>query len=145
MAYKTLIAAVDLTPDCEFVIHRARSLLDPGGRLILLHVVEPVPAAFAGEMLLEQPMLQVEHTDYAQKRMVSLADKLGLSGSDYKVVHGDTRHEVHELAKQINADGIVVGSHGRHGLALILGSTSSSVLHGAPCDVIAVRLPATSS
>lgn len=35
---------------------------------------------------------------------------------------------------------IVVGSHGRHGLALLLGSTANDVLHGAPCDVLAVSL-----
>jgi universal stress protein A len=34
----------------------------------------------------------------------------------------------------------VVGSHGRHGLALLLGSTANDVLHGAPCDVLAVKL-----
>ena len=37
-------------------------------------------------------------------------------------------------------DLIVVGSHGRHGLALLLGSTANDVLHGAPCDVLAVHL-----
>ena len=38
------------------------------------------------------------------------------------------------------ADLIVVGSHGRHGLALLLGSTANGVLHGATCDVLAVRV-----
>ena len=37
-------------------------------------------------------------------------------------------------------DLIVVGSHGRHGLALLLGSTADAVLHHAKCDVMAVRL-----
>jgi universal stress protein A len=47
---------------------------------------------------------------------------------------------MHNLAKQTDIDLIVVGSHGRHGLALIFGSTSNSVLHGASCDVLAVRI-----
>jgi len=48
--------------------------------------------------------------------------------------------EIHTLANEIGADLIVVGSHGRHGLALLLGSTANGVLHGAPCDVLAVRV-----
>jgi universal stress protein A len=37
-------------------------------------------------------------------------------------------------------DLVVVGSHGRHGLSLLLGSTANGVLHGAGCDVLAVRV-----
>ncbi len=44
------------------------------------------------------------------------------------------------MAKEHDCDLIVVGSHGRHGLALLLGSTANDVLHGAPCDVLAVSL-----
>jgi universal stress protein A len=40
----------------------------------------------------------------------------------------------------LNVDLIVVGSHGRHGLQLILGSTANAVLHHASVDVIAVRV-----
>lgn len=47
---------------------------------------------------------------------------------------------MHRLAKEQRCDLIVVGSHGRHGLALLLGSTANDILHGAPCDVLAVRL-----
>ena len=46
----------------------------------------------------------------------------------------------YRVAEEQSCDLIVVGSHGRHGLALLLGSTANDVLHGAPCDVIAVRL-----
>ena len=44
------------------------------------------------------------------------------------------------IADQEKVDLIIVGSHGRHGLALLLGSTANSVLHHAKCDVMAVRL-----
>ncbi len=40
----------------------------------------------------------------------------------------------------MDADLIVLGTHGRHGLGLILGSTANGVLHGASCDVLAVRI-----
>ena len=38
------------------------------------------------------------------------------------------------------ADLIVIGTHGRHGLGLLLGSTASGVIHGVQCDVLAVRV-----
>jgi len=44
------------------------------------------------------------------------------------------------VADEQGADLIIVGSHGRHGLALLLGSTANGVLHGAACDVLAVRV-----
>ena len=47
---------------------------------------------------------------------------------------------VASLAEELKADLIVVGSHGRHGLALIMGSTANGVLHGAKRDVLAVRV-----
>ncbi len=48
--------------------------------------------------------------------------------------------EIHRVAEELGADLIVVGSHGRHGLALLLGSTANGVLHGATTDVLAVRV-----
>ena len=52
----------------------------------------------------------------------------------------DSYLEVNFLPSDIAADLIVIGSHGRHGLALLLGSTANGVLHGAPCDVLAIRV-----
>lgn len=53
---------------------------------------------------------------------------------------GDPAREIIAYAEDVGADFIVVGSRGRGGVkALFLGSTSHSVIHGAPCDVIVVR------
>ena len=56
------------------------------------------------------------------------------------MVWGVPKQEIVQIAVQENIDLIVVGSHGRHGLALLLGSTANSILHYAKCDVMAVRL-----
>ena len=48
--------------------------------------------------------------------------------------------EIHAKGEELGADLIVVGSHGRYGLALLMGSTANGVLHGATCDVLAVRV-----
>lgn len=62
------------------------------------------------------------------------------SAASSATVYGQPRQEIHRLAAEQACDLIVVGSHGRHGLALLLGSTANDVLHGAPCDVLAVHL-----
>jgi universal stress protein A len=56
------------------------------------------------------------------------------------LIFGRPESEIQRTAQSVGADVIVVGSHGRHGLALLLGSTANGVLHGASCDVLAVRV-----
>jgi universal stress protein A len=56
------------------------------------------------------------------------------------MVWGVPKQEIIHIAEQQQVDLIVLGSHGRHGLALLLGSTANAVLHYAKCDVMAIRL-----
>ena len=56
------------------------------------------------------------------------------------VILGAPGPEIRELASTTMADLIVIGSHGRHGFSLLLGSTANAVLHDAGCNVLAVRL-----
>ncbi|MEJ2344256.1 MAG: universal stress protein, partial [Gammaproteobacteria bacterium] len=45
-----------------------------------------------------------------------------------------------DTAKEQQVDLIVLGSHGRHGIGRLLGSTADNILHHADCDVLAVRI-----
>lgn len=66
---------------------------------------------------------------------------MGVDKSHSHLVTGSTKHEVLHLAKELNVDLIVTGSHGKHGVALFLGSTATAILHGAECDVLIVKHP----
>ena len=59
------------------------------------------------------------------------------------VTHGQTATEIHRLADERGVDLVVVGTHGKHGPELITGSSANAVLHGANCDVLAVRITET--
>ena len=84
---------------------------------------------------------QQQQSDQAKGRMERLYKKYpDINRGDSHLTYVQPRHEIQQLAKDQKCDWIVVGSHGRHGLALLLGSTANDVLHGAPCDVLAVRL-----
>jgi len=55
------------------------------------------------------------------------------------VISGRPKQEILRVAERAAADLIVVGAHGHHDLAGLLGSTTDRVLHRASCDVLTVR------
>ena len=142
MPYEHILVAVDLTDECDPVINRAsESAKANGAKLSLIHIVEPMAMAFGGDVPMDLSQLQQQQFDQAKERLDRLIAKYPQLHKDYcHLNYGQPRQEIHALAKAQNCDLIVVGSHGRHGLALLLGSTANDVLHGAPCDVLAVSL-----
>jgi len=44
------------------------------------------------------------------------------------------------VAEEISADLVILGSRERHGVAVLLNLTEDTILHAAPCDVLAIRL-----
>jgi universal stress protein A len=110
-------------------------------RLSLVHVVEFVQMDLSNDLILPQELeIDQEHMELARQRLQTLAEKLGVDESECFVSQGSTRREILHLAKERNVDLIVIGSHGREGIQRLLGSTANAVLHGAPCDVLAVRI-----
>ena len=83
-----------------------------------------------------QDEIQTQATDQLQR----FAEQNSIDHDHQHIVLGRPEVEIHAKAEEIGADLIVVGSHGRYGLALLMGSTANGVLHGASCDVLAVRV-----
>lgn len=142
MAYQHILIAVDLSDECHAVMQRALQMAGHDlARVSLIHVVEPVAMAFGGDVPMDLSLLQQHQQQQAQTRLNSfLLQYPQLHKDNTHLGFGQPRQEIHELAGELACDLIVVGSHGRHGLALLLGSTANDLLHGAPCDVLAVRL-----
>jgi universal stress protein A len=142
MPYQHILVAVDLTEECDPVMHRAHNLAAcSGAKFSVVHVVEPMAMAFGGDVPMDLSMLQQQQFDQARESLNKFAGKYpDLSADRRHLAYGQPRQEIHRLAEEQQCDLIVVGSHGRHGLALLLGSTAKDLLHGAPCDVLAVRL-----
>jgi universal stress protein A len=139
--YTHILVAVDLSPEGAQVLHRARDLAQRYDcPLSLIHVIEPLPVDAAGEALLPPMSIESELHENAERKLRELANQASIEHSRRHVVMGYTKREIIGFAESNNVDLIVVGSHGRHGLALLLGSTANAVLHGAPCDVLAVRI-----
>lgn len=141
-AYEHLLLAVDFAPETETVVERAQQLKEHcQARLSLLHVVEYLPMSYSGDLVLPDDFdLEQELLDVAKKQMATLGERLGVQTEDRHIELGTTGRTVLRLASELEVDLIILGSHGRHGLAALLGSTARTVLNGAACDVLAVRV-----
>lgn len=96
------------------------------------------PVAYPSQLVEE---LTRHHEELGRRAEAELKEA-GLASSS-KVIQGDAREVLTEVARSSSADLIVVGSHGRSGLAkLLLGSVATHVVTHAPCDVLVVKRPA---
>jgi universal stress protein A len=141
--YRNVLAVVDLGPDSHAVARRARELCQgPDARLTLLHVVEFVPAEPLTDALLPAVQIEAELLERGRTRLAALASELSPPASRHEVATGNVKTEITRFAREQHIDLIVIGSHERHGLSILVNLTEDTVLHAAPCDVLAVRLPA---
>lgn len=139
--YKHIIAGLDLSEESPQVLEKAAELAKTcGATLSVAHVIEPLTFAYGGDMPVDLSEVQEQLQLKAEQELQRLAGQIQHPIQQEHVLVGQPATELHHLAGQENADLIIVGSHGRKGFALLLGSTSNSVLHGASCDVLAVRV-----
>jgi universal stress protein A len=142
-SYKHILLAVDFYEPAQIVIDRAKALAEAyKATLSLVHVVDsmPLPDAVYGLDTAYNVDLTDEMIVSAKKKLSALAKKSGVEQGRAWVELGSPKLEITRVAEENQIDLIVVGSHGRHGLSLLLGSTANGVLHHAKCDVLAVRL-----
>ncbi|HEY3654986.1 MAG TPA: universal stress protein [Steroidobacteraceae bacterium] len=140
-AYQKLLVLLDLSDDSEQVAIAGRDLAAYSkARIVALHVVEFIPVEPMGESLMPTVQIEEELIKRSHERLGELAVRLGLEGATLRVEAGNTKAEILRVAKEEGVDLIVVGSHERHGLAILVNFTEDAVLHAARCDVLAVRL-----
>ncbi len=143
MSYQHILLTLDYSEHGDYVLQKGQVLAQVfSAKLSLVHVLDniPMPQVAYGTIIplteqTDNALLEAEKTKFIQ-----IADKLGIDEDSRWMVWGNPKQEITHIAEKENADLIIVGSHGRHGLALLLGSTANAVLHYAKCDVLAVRL-----
>jgi len=141
--YQHILLAVDFTEHGNEVASKAKSLAKIcQADLSIVHVLDniPMPDTSYGTIIPLAEDSDNELLEIEKARFIEISDRLGVAQTNRWLIWGAPKQEITQLAEQMQADLIVVGSHGRHGLALLLGSTANAVLHHARCDVLAVRL-----
>ena len=139
--YAKILVAVDLSEDSGNIVQRARAVASSAAaQLHIIHVIEPLSFAYGGDIPMDFSGIQDEIYQQASQQLQRFAENSSIDEAHRHIVMGRPEVEIHAQAEELEADLIVVGSHGRHGLALLMGSTANGVLHGAKRDVLAVRV-----
>ena len=133
--------AVDLTEESKAVAARALTVAAGNdAEMHIVHVIEPLGLAYGGDVPMDLTAVQEQIQAQALSHLAEFAANLHIPPERQHLIFGRPESEIQRVANEQGADLIIVGSHGRHGLALLLGSTANGVLHGAACDVLAVRV-----
>lgn len=142
-SYQHILLSVDYSEHGDYVAGKAHALAKQyQAQLSIVHVLDniPMPDTGYGTVISLNQDSGYALLEEEKARLMQLGDRLHVEPDNRWLIWGVPKNEIVEIANQQKVDLIIVGSHGRHGLALLLGSTVNSVLHHAKCDVMAVRL-----
>lgn len=139
--YKTILVALELTEKTDTILmQKAKSLALPDTRIYVVHAVEHSAnygAAYGISAGIDVDKVLLTE---AENLLQAFSSKHDIPGDHRVVKIGAAKFVILDQAEALDADLIITGSHGRHGMRLLLGSTTNAVLHGAKCDVLAVRV-----
>jgi len=136
MPYKKILVAIDIYEDSTDIVREAQLIAKNNHAELhfaytLPHVITSIPYAYD---------FQKDIQEEAKDKLKDLQKQTGETPSHIHLLHGNPKSEICELGKTLGADLIITGSHGKHGLDLLLGSIANGILHLAKSDVLTVRV-----
>jgi universal stress protein A len=139
--YKHILVAIDVNAPHESIIRKALAVCQSPDDLILMYTLLPTTHIQPYLYPMEYNAIDdSERMSLAHKKLSDIATEFGINEHNVFVKMGVAADEIKEMANEKNIELIVIGTHGRSGIKLLLGSTANSVLHGVQQDVLAVRV-----
>ena len=142
--YHNILIAIDFSPHGHHVAQKAKQLATQlNAKLHIIHVLDNIPMPDTPYGLVipldEDSLYELLETE--KNKLKHISDEFDIESTCRWLIWGEPQQEITQLAAQQQIDLIVVGSHGRHGWSVLMGSTAKDVLYHAGCDVLAVHLP----
>ncbi len=150
---RKVLIALDATDEADEILEGALGL-DPrnSADIEVITIIPPIIGGVSGmdgaTFAASWPLREMEETIVREttENIRERAAGFGIEPDQVVTRVGRPAVEIRAHAKRIDADRIVIGSHGRHGLpGVLLGSTANGVVHGAPCDVLTIRVAGEST
>ncbi|MFT6835248.1 MAG: universal stress protein A [Francisellaceae bacterium] len=137
--YKHILLATDLHDDNKPVIEQAVALAKRNNaKLSVINILPNIPYYMASGIP-SIADLEDHLEDENMKKLKLLEAEINME-SDFHLVHGSPKRKIVQLAKELECDIIILGSHGKHGVERFIGSTANGVLQRAHCDVLVIRI-----
>ena len=140
--YTHILMAVDFTKSGEQILARALDIAElNNAKLSMLHVIEYTPPVdYANDpMAINWNIDDNEMLEQARKSLQKFSKQHSLKNVDLSVEFGRPKHVISQFVKDQQCDLVIIGSHGRHGISLLLGSTASAVLHAMHYVILTVK------
>jgi nucleotide-binding universal stress UspA family protein len=137
MDCQVIVVPTDFSPTSDAALRYAAQLaLTLNARLFLVHVPGKTGEGFEASF----PIGAFDRHAHAQLASFLTKEQLERLRPDYAERVGTPADEIVRFADARDADLIVMGTHGRTGLAhLVMGSVAEHVVRAAPCPVLLVR------
>jgi nucleotide-binding universal stress UspA family protein len=144
IALRKILVATDFSEPADAALAYARAFARTfGGTLYLLHVVDDMYLRLGGDAYAAVlPDLQEDVEREARQRLARIAadDELSALTVEMVITSGATAQAIVDYAEKENVQLIVVGTHGRSGVAhFLMGSVAERVVRTAHCPVLTVR------
>jgi len=139
--YRKILVAMELASENEqYIIDKVKSLgSDEQTEVYAVHAIENIGSYVASYAVSAGIDIEKVLREDAHEKMAKVAASLNLDDSHQIIKLGAAFQVILDVAKEVQPDLIVVGSHGKSGLRLLLGSTANAVIHHSELDVLAVR------
>jgi len=151
IGYRHILVASDFSRYSDAALKKGIQLAAPfDAKISLIHISEmlttdiyPTIGELAVPVIIDNPELEKKHLKEIKQQLLEQIEKLNHDNYDkslisVKAISGHPVDSIIEFSRENNVDLIVMGSHGRRGLARLLGSSTNGVINHAPCDVLTV-------
>jgi nucleotide-binding universal stress UspA family protein len=138
MIAKKVLFPTDLSETSQTALDTAAALAaESNGKLLILHVVEPVSMAVPNEMYM--PPMDAE-LDELRKALDKVAPTRAKIPCEHRLIVGNPAETIVQIANDEHFDLIVMATHGRSALMhLLMGSVAEHVVRNATCPVLTLR------
>ncbi len=142
--YKHVLVAIDFSASAEQILNKAHDIANRNkAKLSLLHIIEylpPIDTVYEPVISSNWLIDETEMLQQAKNNLENFSNQHELTNAELHSVIGTPKYELSHFVKEHQCDLLVLGSHGRHGINILLGSTANAILHEMPCDILAIKI-----